>query len=51
MSSKNTSAEQRKARLAKQLKANIAKRKGEAEARKRAAAAPETPPDEDGCPN
>ena len=41
-------------RLAKALKANIAKRKAQARAQEEAgrpAEAPEAPPDEDGCPN
>ena len=51
MASEKTSSEQRKERLARALKANIAKRKAEAKARKSATTAPETPPDEDSCPN
>jgi len=51
MVSSKTSSEQRRERLAKALKANIAKRKGEATARKAATDAPEAPPDDNGCPN
>jgi hypothetical protein len=52
MSSKKTSSEQRKERLAKALKSNIAKRKkGRAEQRKIAPDAPKTPPDDNGCRN
>jgi hypothetical protein len=52
MTSEKTSSEQRKERLAKALKENIARRKQAARAR--AAAAPEPPadpPDDKGCPN
>ena len=52
MAAEKTRSEQRKERLAKALKANIARRKDAARAR--GAEAPETaepPPDDKGCPN
>ncbi|WP_193548198.1 hypothetical protein [Aestuariivirga litoralis] len=55
MAAEKPSSEARKARLARALKANIAKRKAQARAqaatRPAGEAPPETPPDEDGCPN
>jgi hypothetical protein len=51
MTSKKTSAEQRRERLAAALKRNIARRKGQKKADKTATPAPKTPPDDNGCPN
>ena len=52
MGGEKPSSDARKARLAKALKANIAKRKAQARAQQEAVRkAPETPPDKDGCPN
>jgi hypothetical protein len=51
MSSAKTSSEQRRERLARALKANIARRKEAALPRKPAAEAPEPPPEDEGCPN
>ena len=55
MAGEKSSSDARKARLAKALKANIGKRKAQARAlakgRPAAEMPPETPPDEDGCPN
>ena len=55
MAAEKPSSDARKARLAKALKANIAKRKAQARAQAAARPAgdepPETPPDEGGCPN
>ena len=52
MAGEKPSSDARKARLAKALKANIARRKAQARAQEKASqAAPETPPEEDGCPN
>lgn len=55
MAAEKPSSDARKARLAKALKANIARRKAQARALDGARTAPETAPDagpaEDGCPN
>ena len=51
MAGEKPSSEARKERLAKALKANIAKRKAQAKTREGGTPAAETPPDEDGCPN
>jgi hypothetical protein len=55
MAGEKPSSDARKQRLAKALKANIAKRKAQAkaqaQARPAAEPAPEAAPDEDGCPN
>ncbi|WP_373502719.1 hypothetical protein [Aestuariivirga sp.] len=51
MNGQNDKAEQRKQRLAKALKANIAKRKTQAKTRTAAEESPETPPKEEGCRN
>jgi len=52
MASEKTSSEQRKERLAKALKGNIAKRKDAAKARAAAGSEPPAnPPDDEGCPN
>lgn len=55
MAAEKPSSDARKARLAKALKANIAKRKAQARAQAAARPAgdepPEMPPDEGGCPN
>jgi ribosomal protein L39E len=51
MAARKTSSDARKERLAKALKANLARRKGQAKTRKSAAVAPKTPPDDNGCPN
>ena len=51
MTAKKTSAEERKDRLAKALKRNIARRKAQASPPKTAAPAPKKPPDDNGCPN
>lgn len=55
MAAEKPSSEARKQRLAKALKANIAKRKAQAKALDGARKAAEAPsggtPDEDGCPN
>ena len=55
MAGEKSSSDARKARLAKALKANIAKRKAQAraldQARAEAAGPPAPPGDKDGCPN
>ena len=56
MAGEKPASDARRARLAKALKANIARRKTQAKAQERAQEkavqdAPETLPDEDGCPN
>ena len=55
MAAEKPSSDARKARLARALKANIAKRKAQAKAQAGARVAgedpPEAPTDEDGCPN
>ena len=54
MAGEKPSSEARRARLAKALKANIAKRKLQARSRDAeppAEGAAEIPPEEDGCPN
>ena len=56
MAAEKTASDARKSRLAKALKANIARRKAQARMQEKAQeatgqAAPGTPPDEDGCPN
>jgi hypothetical protein len=54
MSSKSQASDDRKQRLAKALKGNIAKRKEAAKAREAAPEPPETSPhdnDDEGCPN
>ena len=55
MAGEKSASDVRKARLAKALKANIARRKAQARAqdgtRPAGKTAPEPPPDEDGCPN
>jgi hypothetical protein len=55
MAAEKPSSDARKQRLAKALKANIAKRKARdralADTRPAGSEPPETPPDEDGCPN
>jgi hypothetical protein len=51
MTAKKTSSEERKDRLAKALKRNIARRKAKAGPPKTAATAPKKPPDDNGCPN
>jgi ribosomal protein L39E len=51
MSGQNNKTEQRKQRLAKALKANIAKRKTQAKTRTKAEEPAETPPKEEGCRN
>ena len=51
MSSKKTSSDARRERLAKALKDNIAKRKAQAKERRPAPAAPRGPDDDKGCPN
>ncbi|MCA3575385.1 MAG: hypothetical protein IOC86_15815 [Aestuariivirga sp.] len=51
MSSAKTSSEQRRERLARALKANIARRKAAAEPARPAAGAPPPPPEDEGCPN
>jgi hypothetical protein len=51
MSSKQTSAEERKARLAKALKRNIARRKAPAKPKSPPVEKDGPPPEENGCPN
>ena len=55
MAGEKSSSDARKQRLAKALKANIARRKAQSRAqdgaRRAGETAPEPPPDEDGCPN
>ena len=55
MAAEKPSSDARRQRLAKALKANIARRKAKARAQAEPDAAddapPETPADEDGCPN
>jgi hypothetical protein len=51
MTVKKTPSEERKDRLAKALKRNIARRKAKAGPPKTAATAPKKPPDDNGCPN
>jgi hypothetical protein len=55
MAGEKPASDARKQRLAKALKANIARRKAQARAQDGARPAgetgPEPPPDEDGCPN
>ena len=51
MSGEKITSGSRKERLAKALKANIAKRKQQARTRAETEDAPETPESEDGCPN
>ena len=55
MAGEKSSSDARKQRLAKALKANIARRKAQSRAqdgaRPAGETAPEPPPDEDGCPN
>ena len=55
MAAEKPTSDARKQRLAKALKANIAKRKAQAraqaDARRAGEDAPLPPPDEDGCPN
>jgi hypothetical protein len=51
MTSRKTSSEERKQRLAKALKRNIARRKAQARPPRVAAAATKPPPDDKGCPN
>jgi len=51
MTAKKTSSDERKERLAKALKRNIARRKAQAKPPKTATAAPKPPPDDNGCPN
>ena len=51
MTGEKTGSEARKERLAKALKANIAKRKEQAKTRKNVTSAPEPPETEDSCRN
>jgi hypothetical protein len=51
MTTKKTVSEERRERLAKALKRNIARRKAQASPPKTAATAPKKPPDDNGCPN
>ena len=51
MTGRKTTSEERKERLAKALKRNIARRKEQGRDRKPAAKAPKPPPDDKGCPN
>ena len=51
MSHKKTQSEERKERLAKALKRNIALRKAEARPPARDADTADPPPDDNGCPN
>jgi hypothetical protein len=51
MSGKSNESEQRRARLAKALKGNIAKRKEAARPKQAPPEPPDTPPDDKGCPN
>jgi hypothetical protein len=51
MAAEKTSSERRKERLAKALKANLARRKEQAKSRKAAAEPAEAPENGDGCPN
>ncbi len=44
-------SDQRQERLAKALKANLARRKAQAKTRTPAPEAAKTPPDDDSCPN
>jgi len=51
MTGRKTTSEERKERLARALKRNIARRKEQGRDRKPAANPPDPPPDDNGCPN
>lgn len=51
MKGRNETEEQHKQRLARALKANLARRKAQARTRKSEDVPPEKPESEDGCPN
>jgi hypothetical protein len=51
MTGRKTTSEERKERLARALKRNIARRKEQGKDRKPAANSPDPPPDDNGCPN
>ena len=51
MTGRKTTSEERKERLARALKRNIARRKEQGKDRKPAANPPDPPPDDNGCPN
>ena len=51
MAAEKSSSDARQQRLAKALKANIAKRKAQAKARAAEDDSPQPPADEDSCPN
>jgi hypothetical protein len=51
MTSRKISSEERKERLAKALKRNIARRKAQAKPPRVGAVATKRPPDDKGCPN
>ena len=51
MTARKTRSDERKERLAKALKRNIAKRKAQAKPAKTATAGPKPPADDNGCPN
>jgi len=51
MAGEKPRSDAKKERLAKALKANLARRKAQARTREAPSEAPESPTDEDGCPN
>jgi len=51
MAGEKPRSEEKRERLAKALKANLARRKAQAKTRRSAGEDPGSPPDDDGCPN